>query len=272
MSSISLLSIINRISKLNLIKSLQFIHNDVSSFFGENRISSRNIIMNEHIPPYFLDFLISNILKHSNLNGKKSLFDTETRLDICVPLNHIHEQINRKLIQEDRMSSLRTFLYNQEKMQRVSDPRVAFYRYYYIFNNPQVDNSFHDKYAIRLESYFEWSIFCYVAYSYNNTFCYKVDSFIPPKLDGQDYATINFIISQICRPFAELRKLCRDYQTSPKSIFLFDELSPHVRYPIFCLNNRMYCVIPNYILRALLGGFYFIFDLPNNYVKTLVST
>lgn len=271
MNSNSLHLIINRISELNLIKSLQFIHDDISYFFGENEIPSGDLIMNEHIPPYFLDFLISNIIVHSDLNGKNSLFDSQTRFNICEPLNQIQNQANRKLIQEDYMSFLRTFRYNQEKMQRVSDPRVAFYRYYYIFNNPQVNKSFKEKNSISIESYFGWSIFCYVAYRYTNTFCYKVDSFIPPKLEKQDLTAINFVLGKICRSFDELKKLCRDHQTSKKSIFLFDELSPHVRYPLFSLNNKIYCVIPDYILRALLGGFYFIFDLPNNQAKNIVA-
>lgn len=270
-----LLPILNKISKLNFIRSLEFIHNDITYFFGDGHLTTGSIIANDHVPPYIMDFLIYNIIKYSSVSGKNSLFDAHTRINICKPLSELHEQVNISLIKEDVDAFLYRLFQNQAKMQKQSNPRVAFYRYYRVYNTPRANDYFEKNKGINLDSFFRWSIFCYVAFSYNNTFSYKIQSFYPPSLNESATKSLNFVLEQISVPYTKLKRLCSSYHyPNNEDMFIFDTQAPHVKYPIFMFGNRLYCTMPIYIMHALLEGFYFIFDFPKSEdsIKSLVTS
>lgn len=269
-----LLPILNKISRLNLIKSLEFIHYDIQFFFGNGHATNGNVIGNDHVPPYIVDFLISNIIKYSSVSGKNSLFDSDIRNSICKPLSELQGQVNLPLIKEDVNAFLYRFFQNQAKLQKQSDPRVAFYRYYSVYNTPQANDYFENKNGVSLDSFFRWSIFCYVGFAYNNTFSYNLQSFYPPFLDEDGKKSLDFVLKHISLPYIELKRLYSTYHYSNnEDMFIFDPQAPHVKYPIFKFGNRLYCTNPIYIMHALLEGFYYIFDFPKSEasIKSLVA-
>ena len=264
--------VLNKLSKLNLIDSLQVIHDDISLFFRGNNTTIRKY--NNLIQPYFADFLIANLYKYASLSGGESLRNGRIKSSICLSLIEFQNELEKKLMQPDPSTWINSYLFNQLKMQP-EDCRAIFYRYYCVYNSEGVKRHFQRITNIDFELYVQSVIYIFVAFSEGKVFSYTEDNFLPSNVDSETSSAIKFVLNKISRTAKEMnvhyRKYFADCGYVDNHIFNFYDDCPHVKYPILHENGKFFCVNPNYILRPTMEGIYYLIDLPNSGIKKEVS-
>ena len=130
--------ILNKLAKHNLFQNLYAIRYYMRKSFisiSSDKDASYSIERpNEcKIPPYLADFLIINSIKYSQTSSKLSLWSYKERYKVLSLLDLISNKVSDIPNRKDVFSWLKSFIFNQEKMQLGEDIRAIIYRYYYLY-------------------------------------------------------------------------------------------------------------------------------------------
>jgi len=261
--------VLNKLSELNVIDSLgvvrQYInvyaHNKSKAFVnGVNKPEYNSIEI------YFADFLIVNIIRYSQeFSCKKSLRDVNTRHSICTPVNDLQDKVNKERIGNAPFVWLNSYIFNQDNMQLRINPLILFYRYYYLYNTPNIRELAENTFKFPLESYFKATFFIFCLFQ-GEHFSYKEKAVFPTEFPDSDdtFIAIKYILSDISKSLSELKALCKSNCSFDENrIFNYYSDSPHIKYPLIKYEGVYYCVVPNYIICAALEGLYYKLDWNN---------
>ena len=134
--------VLNKLSELNVLDSLKIIRQYINAYAHNNSkllISGVNKPEYNSVEIYFADFLIVNIIRYSQeSSAKKSLKDVNTRHAICSPINDLQNKVNKERIEKEPFIWLNSYIFNQDNMQLRINPLIIFYRYYYLYNTPNI--------------------------------------------------------------------------------------------------------------------------------------
>ena len=175
--------VLNKISELNVYDSLfvvrAYMQACASGSTNKKNITGvRNSVANS-VEVWFADFLIVNIIKYcDNLPSVKSLRDVNTRYFICNKIQKLHEEVSRKLIDQEVFIWLNSYFFNQVKITFQENVLLLLYRYYYLYNSASIRTYAEQKMNLPLDLYFKMSFYVYVAFFDKNRFFVKEDYFL----------------------------------------------------------------------------------------------
>lgn len=272
--------LLNKMKDLNLIDSLQVIRKDLLPLqIGLNNKKKNIMFYNAiTIKPYFADFLIANLLKYSNtFTLHNSLKDLRIKKYYIEEITKINNIVNEQSIQENHISTwLKSYIFNQYKMQFAIHPFIILYRYYYLFQSDNIKKHIEEEIHIKLEHYWN-SIIC-IFQKYCNSF-YISKKAIYEESNNQPPFQIAKTISLFSISLNNLILCTKDYISKTNQpytqhrIFNYYDETPHIQYPIFEYQDAYYCIAPIYLFNAAISGLYYrIINQNNNNLQTELGT
>ena len=267
--------VLNKLSKLNVFDSLDVIRKYIyASIHKQNKAYIRGVEkpLYESIEISFADFLIKNTIIYSSvLRPKRYLSQVRTRHEICTPIMELYHSVANNRMKDHPSIWVSSYFYNQLNMQPEGNEKIMIYRQFYIYNAPKVREVIENIIGFPLENYFRMVFFIYACYA--NTFYYSInDLFFFNKLDEKpDTKALKYILSEISKPLSELREQCRDDSRYDEDrIMEYYSDSPHIQYPLIDFEDRIYCVVPSYILFSAFDHIYHILN-NNKDIRPIVA-
>ena len=268
--------VLNKLTRLNVFDSLDVIRKYVyASIYKRNKVFGQGIENPLYfgIDIFFADFLIKNSIIYSSVvREKESLSKAKTRKDIIAPIKNLHDRICDNRMEKHPTIWVSSYFFNQLNMQPEGNERVMFYRYYFIYNEPEVLPKIEESLGFPLLNYFRMVFLLYVGYI--NHFFYTKDQLMKffPKTP-EDGKALNYILSHISKSLKELNKLCKDearYDEDRMMEYYAD--SPHIEFPLLENEGKLYCVVPAYILYAAFNHLYKILNTNNQKTRDKLAT
>lgn len=215
-----------------------------------------------YIMPNELDFLIVNsIIYSSELPSSKSISQVYLRGKILSLIEKIESRIHKEGMDEDVWLWLNSYFHNQSK-QKSGHVFEQIYRYYRIFNQQEFDIHFKEKLGIPYKIFILCSFWLYSCFSKKYSIPASFILSINDESSPFFYKNMEKTLSVLSLSLHELRERLKKSARYDNNIFNFNN-SPHLSYPIIEHSNSFYCPVPNYLLRQLSAGIYYIIDVPN---------
>lgn len=282
--------VLNKLSKYNVYDTLDVISIYLRAIIAQKERSSiRDIEAPEYnaIELYFADFLIVNaIIYCSETKGELSLRKQNDRYKIFKPVAELNDEVHKMQSEKEPLVWFVSYMFNQTNMNLPGNALVSIYRYLYLYDAESIKNVMQKKMGISLDYYFRAALYIYCSFS-NGHIHYKEKNLLNTKFRYADYIpAIRKVLNDISLELADLRHLCKGYCSyESDKIFNYYNDAPHVRYPLIRCFDGYCCVVPDYIIAALLDGLYYALEIPNrpdirqefatnfeNYVGMLLDT
>ena len=263
--------VLNKLSQLNVFDSLDVIRKYVycaiyERFDNADKLPDIEESLYNGIEVSFADFLIKNSIIYSSvLNEKRSLKNAKTRKEICAPIIEMQHKVYENRMKDHPSIWVGAYFYNQLNMQPEGNEKIMLYRQFYVYNDPKVREIIENHIGFPLDNYFRMIFFLYACYA--NTFCYSIkDLFLFHKSnENPDTKALKYILSVISKPLSELKKLCKeDSRYDEDRILEYYSDSPHIQYPLIDYDEKLYCVVPAYILFSTFDHIYHILNENND--------
>lgn len=212
------------------------------------------------IPPYLADFLIINTLKYGCINNaSNSLYSFKERTKILSILENVQNEVNKIPMRDDVATWLKSFIFNQEKMQLGEDIRSTYCRYYKIYNNEKIIKTIKNKYGTDLDEYMAMTIMLFIKFDqqFSIDFGHLKNSFKGDTRFGK------IDIERFCNDIVIDINDIHNYYKNEKQLYneenifysYLDDL--HVSHPLIAHNNQWLCINPVQLLHVLLGRIYY---------------
>lgn len=261
--------VLNKLSKYNVFDNLDVISKYVRSIIsGQGRSTIHNVENPEYnaIELYFADFLIINsIIYCTELPGELFLQKQNDRYKIFKPVAELHDEVHKIQAEKEPLVWIVSYLFNQTNMNLPGNALVSIYRYLYLYDSESIKQVVQQKLGFSLDYYFRAALYIYSCFS-NGHIYYKERDLLSTQFRNADYIpAIQRVLDDICRELADLRRLCKEYCSyESDKIFNYYNDAPHVRYPLIRCYDGYCCVVPDYIMAALLDGLYYALEIPNH--------
>lgn len=256
-------------SKYNVFDNLDVISLYVRSIIaGQNRSAIQDIENPEYnaIELYFADFLIINsILYCTELPGELSLRKQNDRYKIFKPVAELNDEVHKIQSEKEPLVWFVSYMFNQTNMNLPGNALVSIYRYLYLYDSESIRNVVQKGMGFSLDYYFRAALYIYSCFS-NGHIHYKEKDLLKTQFRKDGYIpAIQRVLNDISLELADLRRLCKDYCSyESDKIFNYYNDAPHVRYPLIRCCDGYCCVVPDYIMAALLDGLYYALEIPNH--------
>ena len=261
--------VLNKLSKYNVFDNLDVISLYVRSIIaGQNRSAIQDIENPEYnaIELYFADFLIINsILYCTELPGELSLRKQNDRYKIFKPVAELNDEVHKIQSEKEPLVWFVSYMFNQTNMNLPGNALVSIYRYLYLYDSESIRNVVQKGMGFSLDYYFRAALYIYSCFS-NGHIHYKEKDLLKTQFRKDGYIpAIQRVLNDISLDLADLRRLCKDYCSyESDKIFNYYNDAPHVRYPLIRCCDGYCCVVPDYIMAALLDGLYYALEIPNH--------
>lgn len=273
---IALKPILNKLTKLNVFDSLDVIRKYVIvSIYKRYKELPQGIENPRYfgIEVFFADFLIKNSIIYSSIvRERESLTQAKTRKKIIAPIQTLVDEINSNRMEKHPTIWVSSYFFNQLNMQPEGNEKVMFYRYFSMYDDPEVLPKIENKLGVPLLNYFRMTFLLYVGY--HNRFTYtrnQLFQHLPQNVKDRD--ALCYILSQITKSLKELRGLCKDgTRYDEDRIIGYYADSPHIKFPLIENESNLYCVVPAYILYAAFDHLYQILNKESQDTRTAFAT
>lgn len=261
--------VLNKLSKYNVFDNLDVISNYVRSIIsGQERSTIKDVENPEYnaIELYFADFLIINsILYCTELPGELSLRKQNDRYKIFKPVAELNYKVHKMQSEKEPLIWIVSYLFNQTNMNLPGNALMSVYRYLFLYDSESIRNVVQKELSCSLDYYFRAALYVYCSFS-NGHIHYKEKDLLKTQFRKSDYIpAIRRVLSDISLELSDLRRLCKDYCSYESDrIFNYYNDAPHVRYPLIRCFDGYCCVVPDYIMAALLDGLYYALEIPNH--------
>ncbi len=263
--------VLNKLSKYNVFDSLDVISIYVRFIIsGQERSTIQDVENPEYnaIELYFADFLIINSILHcTELPGELSLRKQNDRYKIFKPVAELNDEVHKMQSEKEPLVWFVSYVFNQTNMNLPGNALVSIYRYLYLYDSESIRTVVQKELGFSLDYYFRAALYVYCSFS-NGHIHYKEKDLLKTQFRKSGYIpAIRRALSDISLELADLKLLCKDYCSYESDrIFNYYNDAPHVRYPLIRCFDGYCCVIPDYILAALLDGLYYTLEVPNHSV------
>lgn len=261
--------VLNKLSKYNVFDNLDVISIYVRSIIArQNRSTLLEVENPEYnaIELYFADFLIINsILYCTELPGELSLRKQNDRYKIFKPVAELNDEVHKMQSEKEPLVWFVSYMFNQTNMNLPGNALVSIYRYFYLYDSVSIRNVVQKELGFSLDDYFRAALYIYCCFS-NGHIHYKKKDLLKTQFRKDGYIpAIQRVLDDISLELADLRRLCKDYCSyESDKIFNYYNDAPHVRYPLIRCYDGYCCVVPDYIMAALLDGLYYMLEIPNH--------
>ena len=260
--------VLNKLSKYNVYDSLDVISIYLRAIIAQKERSTiQDIEAPEYnaIELYFADFLIVNaIIYCSETKGELSLRKQNDRYKIVKPVAELNDEVHKMQSEKEPLVWFVSYMFNQTNMNLPGNALVSIYRYLFLYDAVSIKNAMQKKMGISLDYYFRAALYVYCSFS-NGHIHYKEKDLLNTKFRNADYIpAIRRVLNDISLGLTDLRHLCKDYCSyESDKIFNYYNDAPHVRYPLIRCFDGYCCIVPDYIMAALLDGLYYALEIPN---------
>ena len=261
--------VLNKLSKYNVYDTLDVISIYLRAIIAQKERSSiRDIEAPEYnaIELYFADFLIVNaIIYCSETKGELSLRKQNDRYKIFKPVAELNDEVHKMQSEKEPLVWFVSYMFNQANMNLPGNALVSIYRYLYLYDSESIKNVMQKKIGVSLDYYIRATLYVYCSFS-NGYIHYKEKDLLNTQFRNANYIpAIRRVLNDISLELAELRHLCKGYCSyESDKIFNYYNDAPHVRYPLIRCFDGYCCVVPDYIMAALLDGLYYTLEIPNH--------
>lgn len=269
--------VLNKLSELNVFDSLDVVRKYVyATLFRKGKESIHGVESPQSfsIELYYADFLIMNSIIYSSIvRGKKSLTKADVRDSICTPIVELQRRVNHNRMIPHPSVWVSSYFFNQINMQPDGNEKIMLYRQFYLYNEQNVRMVIEDELGFPLVNFFRMLFFLYACFA--NNFCHPTKSLFlyNSSEEDPDVKALNYIISITSKPIVELREICKDdTRYDEDRIMGYYKDSPHVQFPLISFEEKLYCVIPAYILFSAFDNLYQILnkhdEIRNSFAKS----
>ena len=261
--------VLNKLSKYNVYDTLDVISIYLRAITAQKERSSiRDIEAPEYnaIELYFADFLIVNaIIYCSETKCELSLRKQNDRYKIYKPVVELNDEVHKMQSEKEPLVWFVSYMFNQTNMNLPGNALVSIYRYLYLYDSDNIKNVVQKDLGFSRDYYFRAALYVYCSFS-NGHIHYKENDLLNTQFRKADYIpAIRRVLSDISLELADLRRLCKDYCSYESDrIFNYYNDAPHVRYPLIRCFDGYCCVVPDYIMAALLDGLYYALEIPKH--------
>ncbi|MBR4227951.1 MAG: hypothetical protein IKR72_02495 [Bacteroidales bacterium] len=261
--------VLNKLSKYNVYDSLDVISIYLRAIIAQKERSTiQDIEAPEYyaIELYFADFLIVNaIIYCSETKGELSLRKQNDRYRIFKPVAELNDEVHKMQSEKEPLVCFVSYMFNQINMNLPGNALVSIYRYLYLYDAESIKNVMQKKMGISLDYYFRAALYVYCSFR-NGHIHYKEKDLLNTKFRNADYIpAIRRVLNDISLELTDLRHLCKDYCSyESDKIFNYYNDAPHVRFPLIRCFDGYCCIVPDYIMAALLDGLYYALEIPNH--------
>ena len=248
--------VLNKLSKYNVFDNLDVISLYIRSIIaGQKRSSIRDIENPEYnaIELYFADFLIINsILYCTELPGELSLRKQNDRYKIFKPVAELNDEVHKMQSEKEPLVWIVSYMFNQTNMNLTGNALASIFMYLYLYDSESIRNVVQKMLGFSLDYY--------------GHVHYKEKDLLKTQFRKADYIpAIRKVLNDISLELADLKRLCKGYCSyESDKIFNYYNDAPHIRYPLIRCFEGYCCVVPNYIMAALLDGLYYALEIPNH--------
>jgi hypothetical protein len=215
-----------------------------------------------YIMPNEVDFLLVNSMIYSSeLPCSKKLSQVLTRGRILSLVKVIEDKIDSNGMNQDVWLWLNSYLHNQWK-QKSGHIFEQIYRYYTIFSQDKMSEHIESVLGISYKMFVICAFWLYARFSdkwkESKQFLLSIEDDASPFY----YQNMQKTISILSLPLYKLREMLKASVRYDHNIFNYHN-SPHLVYPIMDYGEYLYCPVPQYLLKQLTAGIYYIADIPN---------
>lgn len=255
----------NKLRELNLFDSLEVLRQyALIQNSGPLRRRLPNIEQGEvnYIMPNEIDFLLaSSIVYSSELPCRKKLSQVLTRGKILSLVKVIEDKIDSNGMDQNVWLWLNSYLHNQWK-QKSGHIFEQVYRYYTIFSQDKISEHIESMFGISYKTFVICAFWLYARlsdkYKENKQFLLSIKDEDSPFY----YLNMQKTISILSLSLYDLKERLKASARYDHNIFNYHN-SPHLVYPIIDYGEHLYCPVPQYLLKQLTAGIYYIADIPN---------
>ena len=260
--------VLNKLSKYYVFDTLDVISIYIRAITAKKERSSiQDIESPEYnaIELYFADFLIVNaIIYCSETKGELSLRKQNDRYKIFKPVAALNDKVNHSLMEKEPLVWFVSYMFNQSNMNMSGNAMTSIYRYHYLYDSDSIRKRILEEYGFPIEYYFRAALYIYCCFANNHVHYLEKDLFKTQFKHPAYIPAIKRVLSDISLELKDLRALCKEYCSyDGDKIFSYFNDAPHIRYPLIRCFNGYCCVVPDYIMAALLDGLYYALDIPN---------
>lgn len=255
----------NKLRELNLFDSLEVLRQ--YALIQNSDPLRRNLPNIEqskvnYIMPNEVDFLIANsIIYSSELPCSKKLSQVLTRGKILSLVKDIEDKINSNGMDQNVWLWLNSYLHNQWK-QKSGNIFEQVYRYYTIFSQDKISKHIESAIDISYKTFVICAFWLYARFLDKNKESKQFLLSIKDEDSPFYYTNMQKTISILSLPLYDLREILKSSVRYDHNIFNYHN-SPHLVYPIIDYVEHLYCPVPQYLLKQLTAGIYYIADIPN---------
>ena len=261
--------VLNKLSEYNVFDNLRVI-----SFYVRAVINDKNYktIVDVESPEYnrievyFADFLIANsIIYCTETRGVRFLYNMNDRARIYKPISELCDQVNIDLSHKEPMVWIVSYMFNQTNINKLGNYCIVFNRFFHLYNSNKIRAKVNSLYGFSFDHYIQIAFYIFSCFANDHFFCAEGYLFSSLSKDTIYFIALRKLLADISIDLDDLRQKCKDYCSYRSNrVFNYYNDAPHICYPLIRHDEGFCCVVPTYILSALLDGLYYKLDIPNN--------
>jgi hypothetical protein len=261
--------VLNKLSKYNVFDSLDVISRYIRAVInGTDRSKIQSINSSEYnfIEIFFADFLIENVIMYcTEIRGELSLRRMNDRAKIYKPVYDLHEKVST-LPKNEPLVWFMSYVFNQTNIMIPGNILVSFYRYYCLYNSDNIRAEIQRVFGFPMEYYFRSAFYLYGVFAHKDGIHRTEEYLFKTKFKKTEYScAIEYLLGALSLELSDIREKCKSYCSyESERMFKYYNDAPHIRYPLIKCNDGYCCVVPPYIISALLDGLYYRFDSPKH--------
>lgn len=220
-------------------------------FYGKHLKRVSDISLNP-IPPYMFDIVMDAVLKYSPSFSENSLCDAKTRKRVVGKLQHGLDLVYAECIDLNPLNWLKSYVYNQAKMQAVEGCMEKACKYYYLYSTASLSSLITDIFKLDILAYIKVSLCLYQCFM--NNCSYKMDElfqYFKGMLTSEQFSILLSV-------FSFKKSDCKFNKDGKIDVTLSSTLYANnamfVSKPFVIDGDDVICPIPLYILNSMLDG------------------
>lgn len=204
------------------------------------------------IPPFMFDIMIEAVLKYSSSISEKSLCSIETRKRVIGKLQPGLDFVYKDCSDLNPFNWLKSYIYNQAKMQIVEGYIEKACKYYYLYSTPSLSSVVSDKFKLDILTYVKTSLCLYQLFM--ESCVYKRDELIRYFKGMLNYQQFSLVLSNFCSNKLDYKFNKVDRIDVTLSCTLYANNAKFISKPFIMDGDEIMCPIPLYILNSMLDG------------------
>lgn len=211
--------------------------------------------------PEVIEFLYVNAIIYGTLLPSNREYN-KNMCKVFNDSNSLLEKIDASLLDVDKnpFNWLYKYYINQSKA-HTHNVIYQMFRYYTIFSETILKKHIERVLGISYYEFFLGALWIYSVFAIRS-YCIKKSYFFSPNLSDSLFNNINIskILDILSIKLEDLKIQLKNNMVYDENVFIFHK-SQHIVQPLFEYNNNYYCLYPEYLLKQITSGIYYLAEI-----------